>query len=484
MFKYLSLFFLIIISMFLITSPAMALDSLVPCGNEGQPLCTTCDFLVLGKNISDFILVYLVPAIAALLFVYAGFEILLGGGIPARVAKGRAVFQTTAYGLLIIFTAWLIVNTVLRTVAGDDNISQNWWKLECKESVVTAGNNDNSGELPPNVDNGDGDDSTDDLPPVAIDPASNPSTVTSALVIITSSLPDGKVGEDYNKTLIANGGNSPYVWSKSAGNLSVGLTLSTVGVISGRPTTAGFSIFTVKVEDSSTPKKLATKQLSIQLTNNSVSSAALVCKYSGVNLCQPNTTLSSTFCGFSSSSCSKFSEAIQKAASKVSISGLNSSALIKSFIVNESSCNINAVNSIKDPATGVVRESCGPMQMQVATANTLKPACGITASITCGWLRDPVNLEGIVCLGAQYIKSIAGGTCGTKIQNIAAGYNGGVGACGASNDCKNDKSCDGGTVKRWECLYDSQPAPLHCNTGYDETRAYAPKVLACYNANK
>src|SRR3989344_282234 len=63
------------------------------------------------------------------------FLILLGGGIPSRVAAGQNIFRTTVYGLMIIFLAWLIVNTVLRTVAGDSNIAENWWKLECKEVV-------------------------------------------------------------------------------------------------------------------------------------------------------------------------------------------------------------------------------------------------------------------------------------------------------------------------------------------------------------
>ncbi|RLC74760.1 MAG: hypothetical protein DRI61_16085, partial [Chloroflexi bacterium] len=50
-----------------------------------------------------------------------------------------------------------------------------------------------------------------------------------------------------------------------SGSLPTGLTLSSAGVISGTPTTAGSSTFTVKVEDSSTPKNQATKQLSINV---------------------------------------------------------------------------------------------------------------------------------------------------------------------------------------------------------------------------
>ncbi|MDP3731302.1 MAG: hypothetical protein Q8R34_02300 [bacterium] len=133
-------FILLIFGIFLLTSPALALDPLVPaCGRtDAEKLCTTCDFLVVAKNISDFILFYLVPALSALFFIWAGFLILLGGGLTAQVAKGQNIFRTTVYGLLIIFLSWMIVNTVIRTVARDENIAENWWKLECRETVGGA----------------------------------------------------------------------------------------------------------------------------------------------------------------------------------------------------------------------------------------------------------------------------------------------------------------------------------------------------------
>jgi len=49
------------------------------------------------------------------------------------------------------------------------------------------------------------------------------------------------------------------------GSLPTDLTLSNAGVISGTPSAAGTYNFTVKVEDSSSPKKQATKQLSINV---------------------------------------------------------------------------------------------------------------------------------------------------------------------------------------------------------------------------
>jgi prepilin-type N-terminal cleavage/methylation domain-containing protein len=54
------------------------------------------------------------------------------------------------------------------------------------------------------------------------------------LKIITDTLPSGTEGSSYNATLYASGGNvSAYNWTVDSGNLPSGLTLSTVGVISG-----------------------------------------------------------------------------------------------------------------------------------------------------------------------------------------------------------------------------------------------------------
>ncbi|HUK15634.1 MAG TPA: putative Ig domain-containing protein [Bryobacteraceae bacterium] len=87
-------------------------------------------------------------------------------------------------------------------------------------------------------------------------------TVTPApLTITTSSLPNGMAGAGYSQTLAASGGTGGYSWSISSGSLPQGLTLSTAGVISGTPSAAGNSSFTVQVKDNS--GATATKQLSI-----------------------------------------------------------------------------------------------------------------------------------------------------------------------------------------------------------------------------
>ncbi|TRZ78387.1 MAG: hypothetical protein D4R93_00265 [Deltaproteobacteria bacterium] len=74
----------------------------------------------------------------------------------------------------------------------------------------------------------------------------------AVLSIATASpLVAGTVGTAYGPvTLSATGGTSPYTWTVAAGStLPAGLTLSSAGVISGTPTTAGTGSTNIKVTD-------------------------------------------------------------------------------------------------------------------------------------------------------------------------------------------------------------------------------------------
>ena len=92
---------------------------------------------------------------------------------------------------------------------------------------------------------------------------------TYVLTIETSSLPSGISGDPYSADLSAAGGNPPYRWSVSSGELPTGLRLATTGRIWGKPKADGTFRFTVKVTTTKTatyPQETATKALSITIT--------------------------------------------------------------------------------------------------------------------------------------------------------------------------------------------------------------------------
>jgi hypothetical protein len=87
----------------------------------------------------------------------------------------------------------------------------------------------------------------------------------SPLSITTASLPNGTIGTAYSQTLAATGGVAPYTWSIASG-LPAGLTLNaSTGAITGTPTAAATSNFTVQVTDSA--NTTATKALGIVVTS-------------------------------------------------------------------------------------------------------------------------------------------------------------------------------------------------------------------------
>ena len=76
------------------------------------------------------------------------------------------------------------------------------------------------------------------------------SNIAPAPVILTGSVPDGKVGEAYTSTTLqANNGQGVLTWSVSGGYLPANLTLSTSGTLSGTPAVNGEYQFTVTVTD-------------------------------------------------------------------------------------------------------------------------------------------------------------------------------------------------------------------------------------------
>ena len=109
------------------------------------------------------------------------------------------------------------------------------------------------------------------------------------MVVTTSSLPAGTVGQSYSAALSASGGAAPYTWAVTSGNLPAGLTLNpSTGSITGTPTAPASSTVTVTASDSSTPNPatvtktftLSVKAAKLQITTSSLPSGTVKHPYS------------------------------------------------------------------------------------------------------------------------------------------------------------------------------------------------------------
>ncbi len=83
------------------------------------------------------------------------------------------------------------------------------------------------------------------------------------LTITTSTTPTGVQGQAYSASFAASGGTTPYTWSVAAGALPPGVSLSSAGVLSGTPTSAGSFPVTIQAADTSVPQQTTTAPFTV-----------------------------------------------------------------------------------------------------------------------------------------------------------------------------------------------------------------------------
>jgi hypothetical protein len=118
------LIFLIVFLVLLMPTLSLA-AGLVPCNNNNTPVTNSdgtvtqpipCDFVQLVNLVNTvikFILFGMVIPIAAIMFVYAGFELVTSGGSTEKRGLAKKVFTNTVIGLIFAVASWLIVRTIL-----------------------------------------------------------------------------------------------------------------------------------------------------------------------------------------------------------------------------------------------------------------------------------------------------------------------------------------------------------------------------------
>jgi hypothetical protein len=105
---------------------------LVPCGGPDEEPCKFCHIFVLFDTIYDFAL-KMVGVIATLMFVIGGFYILIAGGRPEMLQRGKKILFAAVIGLVIIFGAWVIINMVFTALGVSEwtNLKDGWSVMNC-----------------------------------------------------------------------------------------------------------------------------------------------------------------------------------------------------------------------------------------------------------------------------------------------------------------------------------------------------------------
>jgi len=104
---------------------------IVPCGGASNP-CQFCHIFVLINNIINFILTCLTPIAAGLMLIIGGFYFLAAGPSPEKVSQAKSIITAAVIGIVIIFVAWVFLNTFLDAIGVAEWTGLGtWWKINC-----------------------------------------------------------------------------------------------------------------------------------------------------------------------------------------------------------------------------------------------------------------------------------------------------------------------------------------------------------------
>ena len=85
----------------------------------GGHYTTPCDFnalIQLINNVIYFLLFIIATPLVALIICYAGFLFLTSGGSSETRTKAKKILKNVIVGYIIGLAAWLIVNTIVKTL--------------------------------------------------------------------------------------------------------------------------------------------------------------------------------------------------------------------------------------------------------------------------------------------------------------------------------------------------------------------------------
>lgn len=104
-------------------------EGLVPCGTIGCP-CQLCHLFVMFQRIYQFALMDIVFPLAVLMIVASGAMFYISGNNPGWRTRAISVLRTTVIGLVLIFSAYIVVNTFFTLIGVQEWTGlQTWFRF-------------------------------------------------------------------------------------------------------------------------------------------------------------------------------------------------------------------------------------------------------------------------------------------------------------------------------------------------------------------
>ncbi|MCU0679693.1 MAG: pilin [Planctomycetes bacterium] len=91
------------------------------CQKSGD--CDLNDFVRVGIWVTRWIL-GIVGSLTLLMFVYGGFQMMTSAGQSEKIASGKKIILNAIIGLIIVFSAYMLVDWILKNVQATDEKGQ------------------------------------------------------------------------------------------------------------------------------------------------------------------------------------------------------------------------------------------------------------------------------------------------------------------------------------------------------------------------
>ncbi|MDP3052779.1 MAG: hypothetical protein Q8N22_02385 [bacterium] len=91
--------------------------------------CTWCDFLQFGQKIINFLTQDIAFPLAVAFIIFGGIMMIINSGNPSKLKESQGIIFSAIIGIVIMLSAWVILNTFLNLMTG--GLNWPWYTIKC-----------------------------------------------------------------------------------------------------------------------------------------------------------------------------------------------------------------------------------------------------------------------------------------------------------------------------------------------------------------